>query len=358
MPNEKFYERFPRAQRLEHWLLVFSFTTLAVTGLPQKFPGDAWAETLIAGMGGIEMVRVIHHLAAIMLLLESVYHGVVVAYKMFVTRVRWTMFPQLQDAVDALNTVLYNLGMRRTPPPFDRYSFAEKAEYWALVWGTVIMALTGFMLWNPIITSRFLPGDAIPAAKAAHGAEAILAALAIVVWHFYHVHLKTLNRAMFTGNLSAPEMREEHPVELARIQAGASEPTPAPALIAQRRRGFIPIATVVSIVLLLGVFLFITAETTAVTTVPKPSAKVQVFAPRTATATRAPTRVATPRPGETAAAQPTQKPSTGLAPLPVSHAGRAVCQVCHVTGVGSAPKNPADHAGRLDASCTDCHKPK
>lgn len=358
MSNEKHYVRFSLPQRIEHWVLVISFTTLVVTGLPQKFAGDRWAEIMIALLGGIENVRTIHHIAAALLLFESVYHFIVIAYKMFVMRVRWTMFPGMEDAADAWSTMLYNLGLRRDMPKYDRYSFAEKAEYWALIWGTIIMAITGFMLWNPIITSRYFAGDVIPAAKAAHGGEAILAVLAIIVWHFYNVHLKTFSKAMFSGKLTAHQMKEEHGLELARMESGKTEWAPAPAQIAQWRRVFTPIAGLIAVALIGGVYWFLTVETTAVTTLPK-RANVQVFAPRTFTPTLGPTRAATAGVGQNPAAGATPKAvSSGPAALPASHAGRAVCQVCHVTGVGGAPKNPADHTGRLDAGCVDCHKTK
>ncbi len=358
MSNEKYYDRFSISQRIEHWILVLSFTLLAVTGLPQKFAGDGWAEFMIAALGGIETVRAIHHIAAAILLVEAAFHAIVIAYKMFVLRVRWTIFPGMQDAQDAIAAVQYNLGLRVKPPMYDRYSFVEKAEYWALIWGTAIMALTGFMLWNPIITSHFFQGDVIPAAKAAHGAEAILAVLAIIVWHLYNVHIKTINKAMFNGKLSAHEMQEEHGAELARIEQGKPEWKPTPQQIARWRRLFTPIAAIVAVALLGGIYLFLTAETTAISTLPK-RATVQVFAPRTSTPTPGPARVSTPVPGQTQVSPgATPRVTTGLKPLPDSHAGRTICQVCHVTGVGGAPKNPPDHAGRLDASCADCHKPK
>ncbi len=82
------------------------------------------------------------------------------------------------------------------------------------------MIITGFMMWNPIATARFLPGDFIPAAKAAHGGEALLAVLAIIVWHMYGVHIKHFNKSMFTGKISEEEMLDEHPLELADIKAG------------------------------------------------------------------------------------------------------------------------------------------
>lgn len=338
------YLRFTVSQRFEHWVMVISFAALAITGLPQKFAGDGWAETIIAWFGGIENVRVIHHVAAIVLLLASIYHGISLMYQVIVRRTRWTMYPQLQDAVDAINAVLYNLGMRKQEPRFDHFSFAEKFEYWALVWGTLVMALTGFMLWNPIIATRFLSGDIIPAAKAAHGAEAILAVLAVLVWHFYNVHVRSFNRSMFTGKLTAHEMEHEHGLELELVQRGDVGRPVDPLKLRQRRRVFLPIAIVVSLAALFGVFLFTTAETTAVTTIHRAAATVQVYAPQTPTPIPAATAV-----GGSASAAPA---------LPASHAGRTGCTACHSTGVGGAPQSPPDHAGRLDATCLDCHKPK
>lgn len=338
------YLRFTVSQRIEHWLMVISFTALAVTGLPQKFAGDGWAETIIAWFGGIEIVRVIHHVAAIVLLLAAIYHGISLMYQVIVRRTRWTMYPQLQDAVDAINAVLYNLGVRKQEPRYDHFSFAEKFEYWALVWGTLVMAFTGFMLWNPIITTRFLSGDVIPAAKAAHGAEAILAVLAVLVWHFYNVHLRSFNRSMFTGKLTAHDMEHEHGLELELVQRGDAGRPVDPLKLRQRRRVFLPIAIVVSLASLFGVFLFTTAETTAVTTIRRAAATVQVYAPQTATPVVAATVV-----GGQASAAPA---------LPANHAGRTGCTACHSTGVGGAPQSPPDHAGRLDATCLDCHKPK
>ena len=89
-----------------------------------------------------------------------------------------------------------------------------------MVWGTFIMIITGFMMWNPIATTNYLPGQFIPAAKVAHGGEAVLAALAIILWHFYHVHLRHFNKSMFIGKMTRHEMEEEHPAELALIEAG------------------------------------------------------------------------------------------------------------------------------------------
>lgn len=366
------YNRFSSIQRAQHVLLILSFTLLALTGLPQKFAGDEWAETMIAFMGGIENVRIIHHYSAIVLVLVSIAEFVMIGYKIYVERVRWTIFPRVQDGFDAFNQFFHNLGLRQEPPKYDRFSWGEKFEYWALVWGTFIMAFTGFILWNPILSSKFLPGEWIPVAKAAHGGEAILAVLAILVWHLYNVHLKMFNKSMFTGKMSHHEMQEEHALELELLEQGKAS-YQAPAEIQQRRkRRFLPFAVAASFAMLFGVFLFVTAETTAISTVPPVYSDQQIFVPRTftPTATRVPPTntprppTATPEPGKpTYTPGPTEEPTTGgggtqAAALPADHAGRTVCQVCHASGISGASKNPPDHEGRLDSTCADCHKPQ
>ncbi len=339
MVQQKEYQRFNLAQRIEHWGIVISFTLLVVTGIPQKFADWGISDTIIGWFGGIEMTRVIHHIAAAIIVIMSAYHIIVIAYKIFVLRVRWTMFPRLQDALDALDIVRYNLGLTKERPRLPRYSFEEKAEYWAMVWGTVVMALTGFIMWNPINAAKLIPGDLIPAAKAAHGAEAVLAALAIIVWHFYNVHLKTFNKTVFTGNLTHHQMDEDHGGELDELEQGLADKRPAPDVIKQRERAFIPIALVVALVMFGGIIWLLTGEQTAITTLPRRAA-IQIYSPITPT----PTVRATTVPGNNVIAKP----------LPADHAGRTICLGCHATL--PQPVLPADHKGRTDATCSACHK--
>lgn len=263
------YKRFDRWQRIEHGLLVSSFTVLVLTGLPQKYSLTLWGSALIWVLGGVEIVRMIHRVAAVVLMLETIYHGAVVTYKVLVTRVPLTMLPGWQDVVDGIHAMGYNLRLAKTSPRMGRFTFGEKVEYWAVIWGTVIMVLTGFMLWNPIATTQFLPGQAIPAAKAAHGGEALLAFLSIISWHVYHVHVKSFNRSMFTGYLSRHEMEEEHPLELAAMEAGTHERPVAPLVLRRRQRIFYPLAMLFSLCLLLGLYWFVTFEQTAILTLPK-----------------------------------------------------------------------------------------
>ena len=226
----KNYLRFDVAQRFEHLLLIISFTLLGLTGLPQKYSLAPISQAIIAALGGIETIRIIHRIAAVVFVLEAVYHLVVVGYKVFVMRKQASMLPGVKDGTDAFQWLMHNIGLRKQAPKMPRYNFMEKMEYWAMAWGLVLMALTGFILWNPLSTARILPGQFIPAAKAAHGAEAVLAVLAIILWHFYNVHLKKWNWSMIRGTLSKEEMEEEHGEELEEIEKGPVYQAPDPAV--------------------------------------------------------------------------------------------------------------------------------
>jgi formate dehydrogenase gamma subunit len=334
--HAKYYDRFTVAQRVEHFILILSFTTLVITGLPQKFVGNSFAEWMIAVMGGIETVRIIHRIAAVVIVLQSVYHVIVLGYKVWVRRSEMTMLPGLKDVTDALDVVRYNLGLSKEHPKMPRYNFGEKVEYWAMVWGTVIMAITGFMLWNPIATARFLPGQVIPAAKAAHGGEAILAALAIVIWHFYNVHIKLFNRSMFSGKMSRDHMEEEHGQELEQRIAGKARPAADPEGVRRRERIYLPVAVVLAIIGAVAVFQFATFEQTAIATLPAPIEQVPAFTPLTPTPGPSVTQVA-----------------ASLIPHPIE--GREQCDTCH--GPNGMLPWPPDHEGRPNESCTVCHLP-
>ena len=271
------YKRFAPAQRMEHIILLTTFAGLSLTGLPQKYAAEQWAKTLIQILGGIESVRIIHHFLAALLMAEAIFHGGVISYKLFVLGYRATMIPGLKDFWDVIHWIGFNLGLRKSHPHFPRYNFGEKAEYLAVIWGTLMMAFTGFMMWNPLATTSLVSGAVIPAARAAHGGEAVLAVLSIVIWHMYNVHLKRFNRSMFTGNLPRDAMLEEHAEELETIEKGEIEPTLPPEVIAKRKRRFWPYAIVMTVVLTAGLLRFLTLEDTAIKTVPRQN--IVVFAP-------------------------------------------------------------------------------
>ncbi|OGO16808.1 MAG: hypothetical protein A2Z14_07070 [Chloroflexi bacterium RBG_16_48_8] len=281
-PKEKLFLRFDIFQRVEHLVFLLSFGTLGLTGLIQKFAASPIAESILRILGGIETTRIIHRSASFAMMLVTAFHIISVIYRVFVKRVTFDMIPSLEDFKHLYQDILFDFGQRKKKAAYGRYSYAEKVEYFAVVWGTLIMGVTGFMMWNPIASARFLPGEYIPAAKAAHGGEAILAVLAIILWHFYHVHLRQFNKSMFTGFLTREEMEEEHPAELARLDAGHGLSSLPPRLIRKRQRIFVPTAVALSVVFGIAIFQFITLEETAIKTIP-PAETVQVFVPQTPT---------------------------------------------------------------------------
>jgi cytochrome b subunit of formate dehydrogenase len=264
------YPRFRLAARIEHAILMTSFTILTVTGIPQMYAWADWAKWFIDFMGGIETVRIIHRTSAIVLILGTVYHLFTSGYRFYVKRESMRMILTPKDFWDIVDTVRYNLGFSDKHPRMPKFNFGEKLEYWAVVWGTAVMILTGFMLWNPISTTAFLPGEIIPAAKAAHGYEALLAALAIVIWHMYNVHIKAFNPSIFTGNLPREQMEEEHALELERLEAGG-KPWPEVDLpvLEDRRRRYLIFAAVAGTLILIFIYWAFTYEQTAIETVPR-----------------------------------------------------------------------------------------
>ncbi|HSH00930.1 MAG TPA: cytochrome b/b6 domain-containing protein [Anaerolineae bacterium] len=276
--KEKQYPRFRLMARIEHAILMISFTILGLTGLPQKYPQSDWGPALINLMGGIEFVRIVHRAAAIILVLGSVYHLYTTAYRFYVRRERQRMIPTIKDWHDLRDTVRYNLGLIKNHPKMAKFNFGEKIEYWAVVWGTAIMVVTGFILWNPIAVSNILPGQIIPMSKAAHGGEALLAVLSILIWHMYNVHIKQFNPSMFTGKLPRSQMEEEHALELERLESG-EPPWPevdAP-ILQQRLRTYWIVAIISGVIILALLYWMFTFEDTALITVPR--ATRDVFTP-------------------------------------------------------------------------------
>ena len=209
--------RFDLSERIQHILMMLSFTTLALTGLPQSFAAAGWAKAWMGVFGGIGGIRKVHHVAAVILVFVFLYHVILVIGDLFQKNAKRWMLPRKQDLTDAVQSVKYLLGKVPEPPRYGRFDFRQKMEYWALIWGTILMGLTGLMLMFPSFFASFLPGDFIYAAKAAHGLEALLAVAAIVTWHMYHAHFAQgifpIDTTIFTGEISLERMKEEHPLE-------------------------------------------------------------------------------------------------------------------------------------------------
>jgi len=293
--QRNWYLRFTISERVEHWIFITSFIILGITGMVQRYSELPISKWIVTVVGGIENLRLIHHAAAVVTMLIVIYHIGALGYRVYVNRARLTMLPVLNDVTNVYNALLYYFGLRKDPPQQGRYTFEEKLEYWAVVWGTMIMAITGFMMWNPIATTRILPGQFIPAAKVAHSLEAVLAILAILIWHFYHVLIRHLNKSMFSGKISEKEMLHDHPLELADIKAGTAKPPVTPEGINRRKRIYLPIYSLAAVVMLVGVYFFVAYEQTAIETIP-PAEQAEIFVPFTPTPSPIPLPTPTPQP--------------------------------------------------------------
>jgi hypothetical protein len=246
-----------------------------------------------------------------------------------------SMIPELKDVTDALQALFHNLGLRKDAPKMKRYNFTEKAEYWAMMWGGVMMGLTGYMMWKPIQTATILPGVFIPAAKAAHGWEAVLAVLAIIVWHFYNVHIKNWNWSMIKGHMSHEQMEEEHALELEDIQAGDVYVAPNPQDRKKRMIVFVPTAIVIAALGLAGISWLAFSPRAAITTIlPQERAPQDVYSRQTPT----------PAPEPTA----TTEAATSGAAVPTTWDGgikdmfAARCSACHGSAGGLIVASYAD----------------
>ena len=196
---------------------------LLLTGLPQKYRATTWSQQILATPERVELIRNIHHITAILLTLEVLYHLVNAILLMRQRRLPSAIFPSLEDLRDLGKMVKYLIFLSDQKPSYGKYNFEQKFTYWFLVFAILIMVVSGFILWFPVFFTTFLPGGIIPAAKFAHSAEAIAGAAFIILWHFYHVHIERLNLSIFTGRLNEEEMREYHSLAYQRLALDAKE---------------------------------------------------------------------------------------------------------------------------------------
>jgi cytochrome b subunit of formate dehydrogenase len=214
--------RFSLSQRIEHLVTMVVFVLLCLTGLPQKFYSQGWAQATVSLFHDFDTMRWVHRICGLVLGLSTVVHFSNFFLLLMQKKARWSMVPTRQDFQDAVLQIRYYVGQADKQPLYDRYDYKQKFEYWGLVMGNVIMVVTGLVLFFPVTVAMILPGEIIPAAKMAHSNEGLMAFLIITIWHIFNAHLNPdvfpFDMGIFTGKISRERMMHEHPVELARME--------------------------------------------------------------------------------------------------------------------------------------------
>lgn len=251
MNHERNILRMTLAQRAQHWLLILTFGLLVLTGLPNLFdPSPALVSVM--SRGDVFYYRgLLHRIAGVGLGLLCAWHLLYILLSDVGHRDFKALLPKMKDARDALGTLAYQSGLARwmdggalrdvrrrmpewfpvDPPKYPRYTFIEKFEYLAVVWGSLLMFVTGLMLWFEEATMALFPLYVFDFVRILHSYEAILAFLAIIVWHMYQVHLRPgvfpMSRIWLDGRISLEEMREEHGEEYEMYAAAHGLPPAA-----------------------------------------------------------------------------------------------------------------------------------
>jgi formate dehydrogenase gamma subunit len=230
--KEPFIMRWGSAERVQHIVLIISFFGLAITGFALRFPDSWWVNVL--GLGGKEFVRMnIHRALAIVMIVVSVYHMIWVVVARRGRIALKEMVPRGSDLVHAIQNMLFYLKIKKERPQFNAYDYTQKAEYWALVWGTWVMVVTGFILWFPTVATNYMPAWVVRVAEVVHFYEAILAVAAIVIWHWFFViflpHEFPMSTIWINGKMPAEEWKKNHRGDYLKVGDSAIiDPTRTP----------------------------------------------------------------------------------------------------------------------------------
>jgi cytochrome b subunit of formate dehydrogenase len=234
----RFVKRFDPFDRFLHLLMMTTFLGLSLTGLPLLFSTHRWAHALSRFFGGFQGSALLHRTFAVGMLACFGMHLARLAYRVVAKRdwgIFWgphSMVPQPRDVAQLYRSFRWFLGLGPRPK-FDRYTYWEKFDYWAVFWGMGIIGGSGLVLWFPKFFAHFLPGTAFNVALLIHGEEALLAVSFIFTIHFFNSHLRPekfpMDPVIFTGVVPEDELRKERPVEYERIrQSGRLEELVAP----------------------------------------------------------------------------------------------------------------------------------
>lgn len=227
------FRRFTRTQIAMHLVVIVSFLTLSLTGLPLKFNDTGWGRAIMEFIGGTDRARAIHHAAAVItfgyfftaigtslqFLFTSRTGGATVWQRLFGPD---SLFPNLRDARDVVAMFKW-FAFKGPKPTFERWTYWEKFDFLAVFWGMFAIGGSGMMLWFPQLFSAYVPGWMFNIATIVHSDEALLATGFIFTVHFFNTHFRPekfpMDTVIFNGRVSAEEMEEERGDQLRRYQA-------------------------------------------------------------------------------------------------------------------------------------------
>ncbi len=215
----------------QHTFLMVTFTVLAITGFSLRYSEAWWVKLLFGWEGGFPLRGIIHRVAAVLFVFTSFWHLFYLKTergRRFLT----DMWPGKKDFTQFFQMIRYNLDKTDVKPKFGRFSYVEKAEYWALVWGTVVMVITGFFLWFDNLASQWFPKGFLDVMLVIHHYEAWLAVLSVAVWHLYSTvfnpDVYPMNPAWMNGKMPKAWYQHEHAGEFdeEREEKAADETSP------------------------------------------------------------------------------------------------------------------------------------
>lgn len=206
--------------RIAHWGVMVSFPTLVMTGFMLKFPDQSRA--LVPWRLLYSTRGTVHRAAAVLLVISLLYHIVDLAVNRRDRMILKYMLVRFSDATEMLNAILYNLGVSKQPPVYGKFNYVEKMEYWAFLWGTFVMAVSGFLLWFNSFALRHFPKWTTDAATAIHYYEALLATFSILIWHMYGVifdpDVYPMDLSWLNGRVPADHYLEKRPQYLEALE--------------------------------------------------------------------------------------------------------------------------------------------
>jgi cytochrome b subunit of formate dehydrogenase len=215
--GDRYFVRLNYSERMQHMVFAICFIVLVITGFMLKIPDSIVKSFGTAGEIIFNYRSILHRTAGTTMILVGLYHFYYLVFKRAGRRWLFDMLPRLKDLKDMRDNFLYYINLKKEPPEFDRFCYKHKIEYGALIAGTTIVSATGLILWTEYKWSKFI----VDIATLVHGMEAILACLAIMIWHLYEIHFRPhkspLDNTWLTGVVNEEQMKEEYALHYKKI---------------------------------------------------------------------------------------------------------------------------------------------